>query len=137
MPKPSTHLATLTVVLAATISTGAACHRSRPSGRVTAPATTVDTGTVMLEVENHNWSDVDLYVLHDGRTNRLGMVTAAKDALIPVPVAFQGEIGVFQLVARRIGGTDSYTSEPISVRTGNTVRFTIESKLTRSSVGVW
>jgi hypothetical protein len=115
-----------------------ACHRSKPSsGLAAADSLIADTSQVVLEVENHNWSDIDIYILHDGRTHRLVTVTATKDVSIPIPAEFQGETGVFRLFVRRIGGTDSYTSDGISVRTGNTIRLTVESTLARSSVGVW
>jgi hypothetical protein len=48
-----------------------------------------------------------------------------------------GSLGVLRLAVRRIGGTDSYASEPISVRTGATLRLTVESRVATSSVAVW
>src|SRR5437762_4222899 len=35
---------------------------------------------VVLEVENHNWADVVLYVLHDGIQTRFAQVAAAHNA---------------------------------------------------------
>jgi hypothetical protein len=92
---------------------------------------------VVLDVENHNWSDVVLYVVHDGRQTRLTQVVAAHDLSIEIPPELQGQMGVIRLAVRRIGGRDSYLSESISLRGGQSVRLTIESNLTRSSVGVW
>jgi hypothetical protein len=46
-------------------------------------------------------------------------------------------MGIIRIAARRIGGTDSYVSQAISLRGNSAVRFTIESNLNRSSVGVW
>ena len=45
--------------------------------------------------------------------------------------------GIIKIAARRIGGTDSFVSQAISLRGNSAVRFTIESNLNRSSVGVW
>jgi len=56
---------------------------------------------------------------------------------VEIPPNLQGQMGVIQIAARRIGGTDSYVSQSISLRGGSSVRFTIESSLSRSSVGVW
>jgi hypothetical protein len=92
---------------------------------------------VILDVENHNWADVILYVLHDGRSTRLTQVSAAHDLSIEIPPQLQGEMGIIRLAVRRIGGRDSYVSESISLRGGPSVRLTIESNITRSSVGVW
>ena len=92
---------------------------------------------VVLDVENHNWADVVLYVLHDGRQTRLTQVAAAHDLSIEIPPQLQGETGMIRLAVRRIGGRDSYVSESISLRGGPSVRLTIESNIGRSSVGVW
>jgi hypothetical protein len=92
---------------------------------------------VVLEVENHNWADVVLYVLHDGVQTRFAQVAAAHNVSIKIPPQLQGQMGVIRIAARRIGGTDSFVSQAISLRGNSAVRFTIESSLSRSSVGVW
>ena len=95
------------------------------------------TGPVVLEVENHNWSDVVLFVIHDGRTHRLAQIAAARDQSFEIPVHLIGDQGLIRFALHRIGGRDDYNTEPISVRTGNTIRLTIEGKLEHSSIGVW
>jgi hypothetical protein len=92
---------------------------------------------VILDVENHNWADVVLYVVHDGRQTRLTSVGAAHDLSVEIPPQMQGAMGIIRLAVRRIGGRDSYLSESISLRGGPSVRLTIESNISRSSVGVW
>jgi hypothetical protein len=92
---------------------------------------------VVLEVENHNWADVVLYVLHDGIQTRFTQVAAAHNASIEIPSQLQGQMGIIRIAARRIGGTDSFVSQSISLRGNSAVRFTIESNLNHSSVGVW
>ena len=92
---------------------------------------------VVLEVQNHNWADVVLYIVHDGTQTRFTQVPAAQDVAIEIPANLQGQMGVIRLAARRIGGRDSFVSEAISLRGSSAVRFTIESSLSRSSVGVW
>lgn len=92
---------------------------------------------VVLEVENHNWSDVVLYIVHDGVQTRFTQVAAAHDLSVEIPARLQGQMGVIRLAARRIGGTDSYVSQALSIRGSSAVRFTIESSLSHSSVGVW
>jgi hypothetical protein len=92
---------------------------------------------VVLEVENHNWADVVLYVVHDGVQTRLAQVAAARNVSMKIPPQLQGQMGVIRIAARRIGGTDSFVSQAISLRGNSAVRFTIESSLSRSSVGVW
>ena len=100
-----------------------------------APAAAVEP--VVLEVENHNWADVVLYVVHDGVQTRFAQVAAAHNISIEIPPRLQGQMGVIRIAARRIGGTDSYVSQAISIRGSTAVRLTIESSLNHSSLGVW
>jgi hypothetical protein len=121
-----------------------ACARAHPviepaalaSGSAAA-ADTTPAEPVVLEVENHNWADVVLYVLHDGIQTRFTQVAAAHNVSIAIPPRLQGQMGVIRLAARRIGGTDSFVSQAISLRGSSAVRLTIESSLNHSSVGVW
>ena len=92
---------------------------------------------ITLEVENHNWSDVTVFIIHDGVQTRIGQVTAAQNVAIEIPPELQGQMHQVQLAARRIGGTDSFVSQQISLRGNSAIRFTIESDLRRSTVGVW
>jgi type IV pilus biogenesis protein CpaD/CtpE len=92
---------------------------------------------IVLEVENHNWADVVLYVVHDGVQTRFAQVAAAHKLSVEIPPRLQGQMGVIRIAARRIGGTDSYVSQALSIRGSSAVRVTIESSLNHSSVGVW
>lgn len=113
------------------------CSRSIQVKDYDEPTPVVPAAPVKLEVENHNWADVVLYVLHDGVQTRFTQVAAAHNLSIEIPERLQGQMGVIRIAARRIGGTDSYVSQAISLRGNSAVRFTIESNLTHSSVGVW
>jgi hypothetical protein len=98
---------------------------------------TIAPEPVVLEVENHNWADVILYVVHDGVQTRFTQVAAAHNLSIEIPPRLQGQMGVIKIAARRIGGTDSFVSQAISLRGNSAVRVTLESSLSHSSVGVW
>jgi hypothetical protein len=106
-----------------------------PSSGVIAESEPIDS--LVLEVENHNWSDIIVYIAHDGVTSRFATVTATTNASLPIPSHLVGATGVLRLAVHRVGGNDQYASEPVTVRTGSTVRLTVESRLTRSSVAVW
>jgi hypothetical protein len=112
-----------------------ACARRQPIAEEPVPPPAADA--VVLEVENHNWADVVLYVVHDGVHTRFAQVAGARNVSMKIPPQLQGQMGVIRIAARRIGGTDSFVSQAISLRGNSSVRFTIESSLSRSSVGVW
>jgi broad specificity phosphatase PhoE len=118
-----------------------ACGRAHPSVQ---PGVVADTATVavrvdslVLEVDNHNWSDITIFVSHDGTLSRLAQVVANAKATVPIPSHYVGALGLVRLSVHRIGGTDSYASEAISVRTGSVVHLTVESRVAQSSVAVW
>lgn len=124
---------TVAIALAAAMLPG--CRGSQFSEDVV-PELTSDTQLV-LEVENHNWSDIIIYLVHDGRRTRLTSVTATRNYSMVIPPNMIGQVGNLQLVARRVGAYDRYVSQTISVRTGSTIVLTLESDLSRSSVAVW
>lgn len=125
---------TVAIVLAAGILGG--CRGSQFPEDI-APELRSDSQPVTLEVQNHNWADIIIYVVHDGKRTRLSSVTAAKDASLIIPSNLIGQVGNLQLIARRVGAYDRYVSQPISIRTGSTIVLTLESNLARSSVAVW
>jgi hypothetical protein len=92
---------------------------------------------LVLQVDNHNWSDVLIYILHDGKQTRLLEVTGAKSVAQPIPPQLISSNGTVRFLVHRIGGRDDYTSPPISVRNGKTVALTLEGQLHMSTVGVW
>jgi hypothetical protein len=114
-----------------------ACARRQPIAEEPVPVPPPPVDAVVLEVENHNWADVVLYVVHDGKHTRFAQVPGARNVSMKIPPQLQGQMGVIRIAARRIGGNDSFVSQAISLRGNSSVRFTIESRLSRSSIGVW
>ena len=114
-----------------------ACSHPVPVNNLDPPEVVVPPTPIVLEVENHNWADVILFVVHDGVQTRFAQVAAAHNLSIEIPERLQGQMGIIKIGARRIGGDDTYLSQAISLRGNSSVRFTIESNLNRSTVGVW
>lgn len=136
------------VVVTVVTFAAAACAAHRP------PATAeIPSEALALEVDNHNWADVTIYVLHDGTRTRFMQVAGAKSTTVELPPRLIGSNGTLQLLVHRIGGrddsadlvsatglnhtSDDYLSPVVSVRTGRTVSLTLEFDLQTSSIGVW
>lgn len=102
-----------------------------------ASAPAPDVQGVALEVENRNWSDIVVYVVHDGTTTRFMSITTARTETVALAPRFIGTDGIVRFIAHRIGGQDDYYSPNISVRTGATIALTLQPELNMSSVGVW
>jgi hypothetical protein len=118
---------------------GCAAHRRAPSPP---PASSSDDSTpslddLVVEIDNHNWSDIVVFVLHDGRSSRLAQVTAGRSLSVPLRPQHIGAMGTLRLAVHPIGGSSDYTSESVSLRTGSTIRLTVESRVGHSSVAVW
>jgi hypothetical protein len=134
------------IVSAATV----ACATAQPKHVV---EDEIPADELALEVDNHNWSDVLIYVLHDGFRERFVEVTATKSLTRTIPRRLIGSNGTVQFVVHRIGGRDEslpfiggrtpvtqrdeYLSPQVSVRTGYTLSLTLESNLQRSTLAIW
>lgn len=93
-----------------------------------------DNMEVGLIVENHNWSDVRIYVVHDGVSERVGSVTAASTGTFVLPSRFFASEGGIQLRASAIAGDQPYTTEVLTVHPGDAITWTLESHLDHSSI---
>lgn len=132
---PVGHVALRCVVASAGAALVLACT---PHGGGSRSEASVPLDQLALEVDNHNWSDVALWIDHDGRRERFLTIGAAHSVVQRIPGALVGSDGTLRFVAHRIGGgNDYYVSPRISVRNGYTVSLTLEDNLQRSSIGVW
>jgi hypothetical protein len=91
---------------------------------------------VSVEVENHNWSDITVYLVTAGLPQRLGMVTAQGNATFAFPAQRLNTGGNVRLRALPVAG-QAYTSEPILVQPGQAIMWTLENDLDVSSISVY
>jgi hypothetical protein len=91
---------------------------------------------IALVVENHHWSDVIVYLLHDGVLDRIGLATAVKTSTFIIPSRRLGTAGLVRLRGHPVGAPDDHTTEAFVVRPGQEIEWTLESDLARSSVAV-
>jgi hypothetical protein len=107
------------------------CH-SRSS-----PVTSEPADGVPLQIANHNWSDVVIYVVRDGFQSRLGVAAAATATSFTLPRRMLGQAGELQLFGRPIGAKGSAFTETVIVQPGQWVEWTLEDDLSRSAIGVF
>jgi hypothetical protein len=115
----------------------AGCARSRSSSP-SAEAASPELGTdIPVEIQNRHWRDLTIYVVRQGLRTRLGTVTANRTATLLISRGhMQGYRGDIRLVADPLGSGTSLTSEPIRVLPGQIIVWTLETDLTRSSIGL-
>ena len=90
-----------------------------------------------LQVENHNWLDVTIYVVHDGQRSRLGSATAAGTTAFTLQPTILGQLGTIQLIADPVGAPNGITSPTIVVKPGTRVVWMLQTDLSRSSLSVY
>ena len=109
-------------------------HRGTADPR---PAFDVPEGEIALNVTNHNYLDVVVYVLHDGQQTRVGMVTGSSATLLFVPIRLLGMGHELQLYGRAIGSDSFARTQTLILQPGQYIEWTLETDLRRSSVGVF
>jgi hypothetical protein len=92
---------------------------------------------VSVEVENHNWSDMVIYLDRGSLSQRLGTVGTLHTATFTFPFLQLGTTGTARLRADPIGNLSSFSSEPINIQPGQSIKWTIESDLDRSFLAVY
>ena len=90
---------------------------------------------VALVVENRNSSDVVVTVVGaGGRRLRVGTVSGSSTRQLAFPATLSAASQPVAFVAHPVGARDSYTSERLTVQSGQQVVLTVGSRLSQSSV---
>ena len=92
---------------------------------------------VELEVENHGWSDVVIYLVRGTSTERLGTVGALNTITFTFPLHRLGTANDTRLKADPIGSDRVFYSEDIHIQPGQSIKWTLENDLSRSFLGVY
>ena len=91
----------------------------------------------MVEVANHNWSDMRVFVVNNGVRFRLGTVTSMGREVFRLPSTLQHSGMGIQLVADPIGGRDVHVLPMVNPAPGQLVSVRLENHLAISSISVW
>jgi hypothetical protein len=105
-----------------------------------APDTTPDSnwsGDVPVQVVNHHWLDVTVYVIHDGQRTRLGVAGGNTETQMALPSHLLGVGGDIQLYGDPIGSSEKAVTEVLVIHPGQFIEWSLEWELERSSVGVY
>jgi hypothetical protein len=104
--------------------------------REPAPSSSPLHEDVSVEVQNHNWSDMTVYLLTGGLPQRLGMVTAMGNESFAFPAQRLHTAGTVRLRALPVAGSP-FTSEAILVQPGQAITWRLENDLDASSFTVY
>ena len=113
-----------TAALAAVLTTGCAAGPAgaHGSGEGMAP---------MVTIENHNWSDVNVYAVVNESTYRLGMVTTSDVEMFRLPRVVEG--AQVRLRVEVIGSREVHVTAPIQIRQSDRIDFEVMNHLPMSN----
>ena len=111
-----------------------ACHHAKRDAEPDPETAPVD---VPLEIDNHNWLDVTIYVVHDGERSRVGIANASSQSSFVLPARLMGQGHEVRLLGHPIGGTGGTITETVVVQPGQYIEWTLETDLNRSAIGVY
>ena len=106
-------------------------HRARVNAGYAEPA------DVILTVTNHHFLDVTVYLERDGQRTRVGTVTAVSTVQFHLRGNNLSASRQFRLFATAIGSGESVRTETLTIQSGQTIEWTLEHDLRRSSVGIY
>lgn len=91
---------------------------------------------VTLEVENRSWATMHVYVVSGGQWESLGQVTSQTTESYELSSSMVATSDEIRLAADPVGSTRAYLSDPVLVRPGDRVSWTLQNNLSMSSVMV-
>jgi hypothetical protein len=110
-----------------------ACGSTRHSKESPSPG----NSEILLEVENHHWSDIVVYLMNGSQSRRLGTVNGVSTDHFVFTYRQLATGGRVRLRAHPVGGQGSFTSEDVVIQSGQGLKWTLESDLKRSTLTVY
>ena len=98
------------------------------------PNNYIDEGPTTIMVSNHNWSDMNIYLVLNGTRRRLGTVTSQSTEEFPIPAYALASSQRIYLLADPIGSTQTFLSEPIQLNPGQRAEWRLENSMALSSL---
>jgi hypothetical protein len=125
---------TFSTLLSAALSCGLFSSHSKDSSGSNDSSLDSD---ILVEIENHHWSDIVIYLMDGSQSQRLGLVAGLSHGHFTFPFRKLTTGGNVRLRAYAVGGSGSTTSEDLRIQPGQGIKWTLESDLARSSLSVF
>lgn len=89
-----------------------------------------------LILTNHHMLDVNVFLQHDGQSDRIAMVNASTSKALELPLRMLGQGGAIRLIAEPIGDDTRYTTDILTVQPGQAVQLSVENPIARSNYSI-
>jgi len=86
-----------------------------------------------LVLNNRHLLDINVFVQHDGQSDRVATVVASTSRSLVLPLWMLGQSKAIRLIAEPIGDETRYTTDVLVVQPGQIVELNVESLLARSN----
>lgn len=116
----------------ATIVAFSSCHQRQD----TLSASDDVAAQISVRVENRNRVDVNIFVVHDAMSTRLGVATASTTTFFRFPYRLLGAGRDYRLLGDVIGSRTGITTETLHAQPGDEVTWSLEDNFARSTVTV-
>jgi hypothetical protein len=112
------------------------CGAANPPAESPAPSTataardrdsTPEPGSLPVQIDNQNFSDMNVYVVTDGQRWLLGQAGGMARTTLSIPAGIARGSGRVRLLAEPIGGLQPFTTPVLLVPPGQQVYWTIGS----------
>jgi hypothetical protein len=114
-----------------------ACVVKRPAAVAPAPLEKIAVQRIAVQVTNRHFLDIAVYAVCEGQRTRIGVAAGNSHTLLDVSGRLLGPGREMQLVGDAIGSEELAVTEMIIVQPGQFIELLLESRLARSSVGVY
>jgi hypothetical protein len=89
-----------------------------------------------LVLNNRHLLDVNIFLQHDGQSDRAAMVPASTSRTLALPTWMLGQSRLIRIIAEPIGDDTRYTTDLLSVQPGQIIELNVESSIARSSYSI-
>jgi hypothetical protein len=126
------------LTLGALLSAGLGCGLFSSHSKDPSPSNDSSLDSeILVEIENHHWSDIVIYLMDGSQSQRLGLVAGLSNGHFTFPFRKLTTGGNARLRAYAVGGSGSTTSDDLRIQPGQGVKWILESDLARSSLSVF
>jgi hypothetical protein len=89
-----------------------------------------------LILNNRHLLDVNIFLQHDGQSDRIATVTSSSSQSLVLPLRLLGQSKTIRIIAEPIGDETRYTTDILLVQPGQIIEFNVESTIARSNYSV-
>jgi hypothetical protein len=89
-----------------------------------------------LVLNNRHLLDVNVFIQHDGQSDRVATVVASTTSAMLLPAWMLGQSKTIRLIAEPIGEDSRYVTDVLVVQPGQVIELNVEGSLARSNYSI-